>query len=113
MLNHFKYIANKMIVNLYFETLTGIQSALWKGLCRLIKSAFYGILAERVRYFKEDEEGVATMCRAMEEMRNDTAFKTMLNAVRELMKSCGWTAEQALLNLNIPVQEHPRYLAAI
>ncbi len=73
----------------------------------------YGILAERVRYFKENEEGVATMCRAMEEMRNDTAFKTMLNAVRELMKSCGWTAEQALLNLNIPEQERPRYLAAI
>lgn len=73
----------------------------------------YGILAERVRYFKENEEEVATMCRAMEEMRNDTAFKTMLNAVRELMKNCGWTAKQALLNLNIPEQERPRYLAAI
>ncbi|MDO4357431.1 MAG: PD-(D/E)XK nuclease family transposase [Clostridia bacterium] len=77
----------------------------------------YGILAERVRYFKENEEGVATMCRAMEQLRNETAeataFKTTLNAIRELMKNCSWTAEQALLNLGVPEQEHPRYLAAI
>lgn len=77
----------------------------------------YGILAERVRYFKENEEGVATMCRAMEQLRNETAeataFRTTLNAIRELMKNCSWTAEQALLNLGVPEQEHPRYLAAI
>ena len=33
----------------------------------------YPILAERVRYFKEDEKGVATMCKAMEDMRNEAA----------------------------------------
>ena len=36
----------------------------------------YKILADRVRYFKEDEKGVAAMCRAMEEMRNETARET-------------------------------------
>lgn len=32
-------------------------------------------LAEKVRYFKEDEKGVAAMCKAMEDMRNETARK--------------------------------------
>lgn len=31
---------------------------------------FYGKLADRVRYFKEDAKGVESMCKAIEEMRN-------------------------------------------
>jgi flagellar biosynthesis/type III secretory pathway protein FliH len=30
----------------------------------------YEILSERVRYFKEDEEGITDMCKAMEDIRN-------------------------------------------
>ena len=44
--------------------------------CTVAKDMNYKILADRVRYFKEDEKGVATMCRAMEEMRNETARET-------------------------------------
>ena len=44
--------------------------------CTNAKDMKYKILADRVRYFKEDEKGVATMCRAMEEMRNETARET-------------------------------------
>lgn len=44
--------------------------------CTDAKDMKYKILADRVRYFKEDEKGVATMCRAMEEMRNETARET-------------------------------------
>ena len=33
----------------------------------------YTVPADRVRYFKEDTKGVASMCRAMEEMRNEAA----------------------------------------
>ncbi len=102
-----------LYVNAQIKDETELGKLMHDMWCVAPEDMHYGILAERVRYFKENEEGVATMCRAMEEMRNDTAFKTMLNAVRELMKSCGWTAEQALLNLNIPEQERPRYLAAI
>ena len=35
--------------------------------CTDAKDMKYKILADRVRYFKEDEKGVATMCKAMEE----------------------------------------------
>ncbi len=30
-------------------------------------------LADKVRYFKEDEKGVAAMCKAMEDMRREAA----------------------------------------
>jgi len=33
----------------------------------------YKELADKVRYFKEDEKGVATMCKVMEDMRNESA----------------------------------------
>lgn len=34
---------------------------------------YYKELADRARYFKEDEKGVATLCKAMEDMRNEAA----------------------------------------
>ena len=43
--------------------------------CTDAKDMYYEILADRVHYFKEDEKGVTTMCRAMEEMRNEAAIK--------------------------------------
>lgn len=33
----------------------------------------YKELADKVRYFKEDEKGVAAMCKVMEDMRNEAA----------------------------------------
>lgn len=38
----------------------------------------YKTLAERVRYFKEDEKGVAAMCKAMEDMRNEAALEARM-----------------------------------
>ena len=35
----------------------------------------YEALAKRVRYFKENEEGVAAMCKAMEDMRTEAALE--------------------------------------
>lgn len=37
--------------------------------CTDAKDMHYKILADRVRYFKEDEKGVAAMCKVMEDMR--------------------------------------------
>ncbi len=33
----------------------------------------YEALAEKVRYFKEDEKGIAAMCKVMEKMRSEAA----------------------------------------
>ena len=40
----------------------------------------YRLLADRARYFKEDEKGVATMCKMMEDMRKEAAKEADLEA---------------------------------
>lgn len=78
--------------------------------CVEAEDMHYEILAERVRYFKENEEGVATMCRAMEEMRNETLFKNNVEHVLMLIKKLGYTKEQALAFYEIPEAEYPKYM---
>lgn len=43
--------------------------------CTDAKDMRYKVLADRVKYFKEDERGVAVMCKAMEDMRNEAAIE--------------------------------------
>ncbi len=56
------------------------------------------------------DEGVATMCRAMEEMRNDTVFKTTLALIQNVMLS-GYTAEDAMKLLRIPANDYSKYMS--
>lgn len=51
--------------------------------CTNARDMYYEVLADRVHYFKEDEKGVETMCRAMEEMRNEAAREAAKKAARE------------------------------
>ena len=44
----------------------------------------YKQLAERARYFKEDEKGVAVMCKMMEDMRKEAANEAIFNERRQL-----------------------------
>lgn len=53
------------------------------------------------------------MCRAIEEMRNNTEFKTRVNDAIQIMKSLKITAQEALRVLQVPKSEYARYLAAI
>ena len=54
--------------------------------CTSPEEMYYKELADRVRYFKEDKKGVAAMCKAMEEMREETARKVRLEVALELLK---------------------------
>ena len=81
--------------------------------CVEAEDMHYSVLAERVRYFKENEEGVATMCRAMEEMRNDTEFRTRLNDIRNMIETFNLTVNEVMSAMKIPESERERYLAAI
>jgi predicted transposase/invertase (TIGR01784 family) len=51
--------------------------------CTDYRDMNYPILSERVRYFKEDEEGVSSMCRAMEQMRAEAAAEAAKKAKAE------------------------------
>lgn len=54
----------------------------------------YEVLAERVRYFKEDAEGVAAMCKAMEDMRNEAVMDERKDAACRLLKMGGMALDK-------------------
>ena len=62
----------------------------------------YKELADKVRYFKENEEGVATMCKVMEDMRNETVKRTKIDDIKNVMESFGVSIERAMESLKIP-----------
>lgn len=57
----------------------------------------YPVLAQRVRYFKEDTKGVATMCKAMEEMRAEER--------KEATYAKAIAVAQKMLKAGIPYEE--------
>ena len=54
----------------------------------------YGVLADRVRFFKESEEGVAIMCKAMEDMRNQTLREGMMEVARRMLAAGKYALEE-------------------
>jgi len=61
----------------------------------------YPVLAQRVRYFKEDTKGVATMCKAFEEAREEAAKEAAEKATREKAISVA----QKLLKEGMPYEK--------
>ncbi len=52
--------------------------------CTEAKDMYYKELAERVRYFKETEKGVESMCRTIEVMRNESEIQGAIKAYKNL-----------------------------
>lgn len=73
----------------------------------------YDIMAERTRYLKENSKGVNEMCKALEEMRNETAENTLLQTIKNLMETMKWSAEQAMAAMKIPTSEQEKYKARL
>ena len=65
--------AHIVYVNSQIKDETALGKLMHDFFCTNSKDMNYSILAQRVRYFKEDTKGVAAMCRAMEKMRDETA----------------------------------------
>ena len=68
----------------------------------------YPVLAKKSRYFKESEEGVAIMCKMMEDMRNEAANEAVLIRDKEkiaMKLRKGWSPEQIC-----DVDEYPMVL---
>lgn len=55
---------------------------------------YYRKLADRVRFFKESKEGVAIMCKAMEDMRNQTLRAGMIEVAKKLLSDGTLTLEK-------------------
>ena len=108
---------------------------------RLMHDFFYSdpndmysdVLAERVRFFKEDEKGVAAMCNVMKESYDDGfasgeaqgeargevrgeirgAETERIKSIKNLISSLGITAEAAMDALKIAKTDQPKYLALL
>lgn len=69
-------------VNSQIRDETALGKLMHDFFCTDSREMFYPVLANRVRYFKEDEKGVAAMCRAMEEMREESLREGVLKGAR-------------------------------
>ena len=73
-------------VNSQMRNETALGKLMHDFSCTSAKDMYYEVLAERVHYFKEDEKGVATMCKAMEEMRNEAVKEERVEVARQLLE---------------------------
>ena len=73
----------------------------------------FELMAERTRYLKENPKGVSEMCKAMEDMRNETAERVLIQTIRNLMETMKWSAEQAMTAMKIPEADKSKYSARL
>ena len=75
------------------------------------------ILAEKARYLKTDPKGVDIMCKAMDELREQSIKRgeeaALLMSIKNIMEGLKYTAQQAMDLLKIPASEQPKYLAKL
>lgn len=50
--------------------------------CTNPSDMYYDVLADRVKFFKESKEGIAVMCKAMEDMRKDSLKEVALRMLK-------------------------------
>lgn len=77
----------------------------------------YDILANRVRFFKEEKEGIAVMCKAIEEMRNESlqegitigklegTRETMLKSALRMLKAGKYALEEIVSISGLSLEE--------
>lgn len=74
-----------LYVNAQMKDDTALGHPMHDFACTSADEMHYQILADRVRYFKEDKEGVATMCKIMEDMKNEAAKRNSIETARVLL----------------------------
>lgn len=76
--------------------------------CEDPRDMHYPVLAERAKYFKEDEQGMEAMCRAFQEVWDDGRQEGRDEKTRELVEavlSKGKSPEETAELLNLAVDE--------
>lgn len=98
-----------LYVNAQIKDDTALGQLMHDFSCTSAEEMHYQILADRVRYFKEDTEGVATMCKAMEDMRNEAAREAVkenaIKAARSFLALGKLSYEEIANSLGLTVDE--------
>ena len=86
-------------------------------LCSDPDDMYTKILADKARYLKSDPKGVEIMCRAMEELREESLRRgkdeALLESIVNIMEGLKYTAQQAMDLLKIPAADQERYLSKL
>ena len=64
----------------------------------------FGALANKARYYKHDEKGVGTMCKMLEDMRNEAVWQKTVEDVQSLLEM-GLSFEQVAQGLRLTVEQ--------
>lgn len=95
------------------NTSTELGKLMHDFFCTNADDMHYKELADKVRYFKEDEKGVKSMCKVLEDMRNETAKQVMVNNIQNLMKNLKLSVEQAMEALSVPQTQREMYAGIV
>ena len=69
---------------------------------------YYDVLANRVRFFKETKEGIAVMCKVMEDMRNQTLKEGLINVAKRMLADGTLTLEKIAEYVGLSLDEVKR-----
>ena len=97
--------AHIVYVNSQIKDKTALGKLMHDFFCTNAQDMFYPVLASRVQYFKQDAKGVATMCRAMEEMRNETVRERNIEIAKTMLASKKLSYEDIALFSGLTVDE--------
>lgn len=93
--------AHILYVNGTFQDETPLGQLMHDFSCKNPDDMYYKILADKTRYFKEDEKGVAAMCKIMEDLIDSEKKEIALKMLRdgklqkeEIAEYFGLTLEQ-------------------
>ena len=78
---HIIYVNSRIVDE---TTLGRLMHDFW---CTDAGDMYNTVLANRVRYFKEDVKGVEIMCKEMEKMRDETRKELIIESIRKMLKA--------------------------
>ena len=91
--------AHIVYVNGAYRGQTPIGRLMHDFSCTAASDMHYGLLADRVKFFKESKEGVSIMCKAMEDMRNESLREGIEQGMKQGMKQGMQQGETRLADL--------------
>ena len=101
----FKDGSHILYVNGAYRSDTPVGKLMHDFSCTDAADMYYGTLADRVRFFKESKEGIEIMCRAMEDMRNQTLKEGAINSAKRMLADGILTLEKIAEYAGLPLDE--------
>lgn len=77
--------------------------------CTRADEMYFPLMAEKTRYLKENPKGVSEMCKAMEDLRNET----LVECIQALMKNANISKEEAMRLLGVSKETSKQILTLL